>query len=825
MAFSLNRSTSKPEISDQSETLPLVALREGVVFPHTDAHLTFGRPKSNAAIESALKSDKRIILVAQKKSTANPQPDDIYSVGTLCTIEQVAPYGNELLALVRGVSRVKILQYTAMDPHLVAVVREIPEEFTENDQLVALARQLVSEFKNAFNLGKSVEFPVFMRLMAGVSAPELADQAANSLDAATPIKQEILETINVQTRMEKVLQNLVHEIKVLELEKSISSKTHAKFEKGMREQVLRERKKTIQEELEKMGAEEEDEDDELSSLKKMIKKAGMPPDVRKKADKELSRLAQMSPHNPESSYIRGYLDWLVEMPWSVTTGSHVSISKAAEVLDEDHYGLKKVKERILEHLAVMKLKNHRDEKKVSGHPTILCFVGAPGVGKTSIGKSIARALGRKFIRVSLGGIRDEAEIRGHRRTYVGSMPGRIIQGIKNAGTKNPVFMLDEIDKLASDYRGDPSSALLEALDPEQNREFSDHYLEVPFDLSSVMFITTANLLDTIPPALRDRLEVISFAGYTLEEKTHIAKDFLWPKQLDSSGLSKYFTLEEKGLKEVIQRYTREAGVRDLERQLANITRKIARHIAEKKKVDKVISVSDVHKYLGPQRFPETLAEKKDDVGMSTGLAWTEAGGDIMFIEVALMPGKGELQLTGQLGDVMKESAKAAYSYIRSRWQQLGLKQDFYRKTDIHIHVPEGAVPKDGPSAGIAIATAIVSALTRTPTHKDIAMTGEITLRGRVLEIGGLKEKVIAAHRAGIKQIVLPKDNKKDLEDIPASVKRDLKFHFVSNLDEVLQVALVMPKTVKTRGSGLSDMPLHRKTRSFPPTRSAPFPGF
>ncbi len=821
MAFTLSKISAKPHLTDESQTLPLVALREGVVFPHTEAHLTFGRPKSNSAIEAAIKADKKIVLVAQKNSTANPQPEDLYDIGTLCTIEQVAPYGNELLALVKGISRVKILHFIGTDPHFTAQVQEIAEDVTESDQVIALARQLVAEFKNAFNLGKSVEFPVFMRLMAGVASPELADQVANSLEVRTEIKQQVLETLNIQARLDLVLQNLVHEIKVLELEKSISSKTHAKFEKGMREQVLRERKKTIQEELEKLGSDEVDEDDEIGALRKQIRLAKMSPDVRKKAEKELSRLDQMSIHNPESSYIRGYLDWLVDMPWYRTTGSHVSLDKAAKVLEEDHFGLKKAKERILEYLAVMKLKGQAEGHKTESgtHPTILCFVGPPGVGKTSIGKSIARALGRKFIRVSLGGIRDEAEIRGHRRTYVGSMPGRIIQGVKNAGTKNPVFMLDEIDKLASDYRGDPSSALLEALDPEQNREFSDHYLEVPFDLSEVMFITTANILDTIPPALRDRLEVINFAGYTLDEKAEIARKYLWPKQLESNGLAKTYVLEDAALKEIIQRYTREAGVRDLERQLANICRKIARHIAEKKKVTATISLTDVHKYLGPQKIPETLAEKQDEVGMSTGLAWTEAGGDILFIEVALMPGKGDLQLTGQLGDVMKESAKAAYSFIRSRWQKLGLTRDFYKKTDIHIHVPEGAVPKDGPSAGIAIATAIVSALTNRPTRRDTAMTGEITLRGRVLEIGGLKEKVIAAHRAGIRQIILPKDNKKDLEDIPATVKKDLAFHFATQLDEVLDWALVNgKKTAAKNRKPSSGMPELRTSHSSLPTQ-------
>jgi len=770
---------------DNSKVYPVVALREGVVFPHTEAHLTFGRPKSNSAIEAALKIDKQVVFVAQKNPNIIPAVDELYQIGTLCSIEQVAPYGNELLALVKGISRVKIGAYVTTDPFFSAPVEIIPESLVEDDKLIALARQTISEFKNAFNLGKSVEFPVFMRLMAGVSAPELSDQIANSLDVSTQVKQEYLENISVSDRLEKVYQQLIHEIKVLELERSISNKTQAKFEKGMREQVLRERKHVIQEELEKLGADDgEEDDDEISLLRKQIKMAQMPPLVRQKAEKELTRLSQMSLQNPESSYIRSYLDWLVAMPWVKVSKKQVSLPNAAKILDADHYGLKKAKERILEYLAVMKLKSS------DGGPTILCFSGPPGVGKTSIGKSIAKALGRKFARISLGGIRDEAEIRGHRRTYVGSLPGRIIQGIRSSGTKNPVFMLDEIDKLASDYRGDPSSALLEALDPEQNKEFSDHYLEVPFDLSQVMFITTANLLDTIPAALRDRLEIITFPGYTIDEKIHIAQDHLWPKQLSASGLGTQYKLNDDALKEVITRYTREAGVRDAERQLAKICRKLARSLAEKKSASKEISITDIRKYLGPQIFPESLAEKKNEVGMSTGLAWTEAGGDILFIEVALMPGKGELQLTGQLGDVMKESAKAAYSYIRSHWKKLGLKEDFYKKIDIHIHVPEGAVPKDGPSAGLAIATAIVSALTNKPTHSDLAMTGEITLRGRALEIGGVKEKVIAAHRAGIKQILLPKDNRKDLEDVPTSVKHDLKFHFVSHLDEVLALALV-----------------------------------
>ena len=783
---------------------PVIALLEGVVFPHTEAVLTFGRPRSNAGIQAAFTQDKYVIFVAQRRPVAHPDPKDLYQVGTLCQVEQILPAGNEMLALVRGISRVKIGPIITVDPYFTATADVLPESQTQNDQQVALAKQTLAEFKKAFDLGKPMDFLVFMRLMAGVSVSELADQIANSLELAVAGKQELLETLSVNERLEKVFQHLVHEIKVMELERSIASKTQAKFEKNMREQVLRERKKTIEQELHKMGAESDDEDDsEYAELKKKIKTAKMPAEVKKRADKEMSRLEQMNFNNPESSYIRAYLDWLTDMPWSTVSRNNVPLKKAAAVLNNDHYGLKKVKERVLEYLAVMKLKKQIASES-AGSPTILCFTGPPGVGKTSIGKSIARALGRKFVRVSLGGIRDEAEIRGHRRTYVGALPGRIIQGIKNAGTRNPVFMLDEIDKLASDYRGDPSSALLEALDPEQNNQFSDHYLEVPFDLSQVMFITTANFLDSIPPALRDRLEVIHFPGYTVDEKVHIAAKYLWSKQLEQHGLNKSTKTSDQVLKEIASRYTREAGVRELERLLAKICRRLARHIAGGKKSGSIITISDTGKFLGPRRYPETLAEKKDEIGMSTGMAWTSAGGDILFIEVALMPGKGGLELTGQLGDVMKESAKAAWSYVRSRWKQLGLKEYFYKKLDVHIHVPEGAVPKDGPSAGVTITTALVSALTGISTRSDTAMTGEITLRGRVLEIGGVKEKVIAAHRAGIKRVILPKENRKDLiEDVPASVRSEIEFFFVSHLDDVLKL-------------GLRLSPSHK---SFPATRS------
>lgn len=797
MAFLLGNNSSSAAFT--GKPVPIVALREGVVFPNTEAFLTFGRPRSNAGIDAAFRGDKQVVFVAQRQSVANPSWDDLHQVGTLCTVEHIVPGGNELWALVKGISRVRLGPAVATDPYFSAPVEVLAEQIVENDHLTALAKQVLTEFKKAFNLGKTVELPVFMRLMAGVSAGELADQIANSLDITTAAKQEILEILAVEKRLERVLEHLVHEVKVIELEKSISTKTQAKFDKSMREQVLRERKKTIQQELEKMGV-DEDQDDEYSDLRRKIRLAKMPPDVRKKAEKELARLVQMSYNNPESNYIRTYLDWLTDMPWGKSSSNNVSLKRAAAVLNKDHYGLKKAKERILEYLAVMKLrKKHGNGAADITSPTILCFAGPPGVGKTSIGKSIARALGRKFVRVSLGGIRDEAEIRGHRRTYVGAMPGRIIQAVKNAGTKNPVFMLDEIDKLASDYRGDPAAALLEALDPEQNKEFSDHYLEVSFDLSQVMFITTANFLDGIPPALRDRLEVIDFPGYTVDEKWHIGRDYLWPKQLRHHGLKSGYKVDDVALREIISRYTREAGVRDLERHQAKICRRLARQLAEGKRVATRISTAEVRKYLGPYRFPETLAEKKDEVGMSTGLTWSPVGGDIVFIEVALMPGKGELKLTGQLGDVMKESAQAASSYVRSRWKKLGLKEDFYKKLDIHIHVPEGAVPKDGPSAGVAITTALVSALTGIPARQDTAMTGEITLRGRVMEIGGVKEKVIAAHRAGIKRVILPKENRKDiLEDVPTNVRSDLQFFFVAHLDEALRLALRSASTTKVK---------------------------
>ncbi|OIN89976.1 endopeptidase La [Candidatus Beckwithbacteria bacterium CG1_02_47_37] len=768
-------------------TVPLVPLREGVVFPHTEAVLTFGRPKSNAGVEAAFRVDRLIVFVTQKNSQANePGIDDIYTIGTLCSIERILKTDGEINALVKGMSRVKINQMTAREPFLLAQVEELPETTEVSDEMTALTKLVSNSFKTAVNLGKSVDFLMFMRVMGGVSASELADQVSTNLDVETAKKQALLEEISVKKRLQAVSDHLAQELKILEIERTIYNKTQKKFDKSMRENVLRERMRTIQKEL---G--EDDEDKDIKDYKEKIAKAGMSDEVKARAVKELDRLRQMHAYNPETGYLRTYLDWLCELPWSISTPNQVTIKAAESILEADHYGLQEVKERILEYLAVMQLKKKQKQENRGTGPTILCFVGPPGVGKTSLGRSIARALKRKFVKVSLGGIRDEAEIRGHRRTYIGALPGRIIQGIKTAGSNNPVFMLDEIDKVGNDFRGDPSAALLEALDPEQNREFSDHYLEVPFDLSQVMFITTANILDTIPPALRDRLEVIRFSGYTADEKEAIGKKYLITKALTNNGLDKAkVKLALTALKKIIDSYTREAGVRNLEREINKIMRKIAKKIASGKKGKFAVAPKQLDDYLGPARFLPVMKEKRDEVGLATGLAWTQSGGDVLFIEVSVVPGKGRITLTGQLGDVMKESAQAAISYVRSRWKPLGIDKDFYYKNDIHLHVPEGAVPKDGPSAGITMATALISALTNKKVKKTVAMTGEITLRGRVLEIGGVKEKVIAAHRAGITILILPKNNQKDLWEVPEPVKHEIKFHFVSHLDEVLRIAFL-----------------------------------
>lgn len=798
-------------MSSVKETYPIVPIRDGLVFPKTEAPLVFGRPKTIKALEAALNKNKQLVLALQRDSRIdNPQPQDLYDIGVLISIERFASLEHgELQVLVRGLSKVKITRYTIEEPYFIGEFEEIPDIEVTDDETKAMVLHLSNELKKAINLGKNIDFIALMNVFSELPSRDFSYQMAAVLDLKPQEKQlKLLEEYDVKKRLKKEVEYLAKEIKILEIERTISSKTQQQFEKGMKENVLREKMRTIEKEL------GDKEDRDIAEYRKKIRDAHMPKEVEKKALKELERMAKMSQYNPESSYVRTYLDWLVELPWQFASPSDIDIAEAERILNEDHFGLKKIKERILEYLAVMKLRKSTEEKerkeyeekaedlhaKKEPHPpTILCFVGPPGVGKTSLGRSIARSLGRKFVKISLGGIRDEAEIRGHRRTYVGALPGRIIQGIKTAGTNNPVFMLDEIDKLGKDFRGDPSSALLEALDPEQNHAFSDHYLEVEFDLSSAMFITTANVLDSIPPALLDRLEVIHFPGYTEDEKYNIAHDYLIKKQQSAHGLSTYrIAIEEDSVRLIIRRYTREAGVRELERQIATLFRKVARDVvarlSEKKgatplKTIRKLDHDSITKYLGPYKYSSQLAEQEDTIGMSTGLAWTQAGGEILFIEVSTMPGKGTLTITGQLGDVMKESCQAALSYVRARWDKLGLVQNFYEKLDIHIHVPEGAVPKDGPSAGLAITTALISALTKISVRRDVAMTGEVTLRGRALEIGGVKEKIVAAHRAGIKTVILPVDNKKDLVELPEKTVKDLHFIFVKHMDEVLDIAL------------------------------------
>ncbi len=785
--------------SPTKKNYPIIAIRDGIVFPAAENVLVFGRKKSVDALNAAMLLEKEIVLVMQKKvDLDDPKASDLHTVGVIAQVDKVAPGDRgQINALVKGIRKVRIEHFTQENPYLTADVIDLLDEGEEDEEVLAIVKYISGQIKKAINLGKTIDFVFLMNILNIQSAESFSHQVAMILDLKTGDRQKLLEETNLKKRLEREVIFVNKEMKVLELEHNISNKTNKKFERNMRESFLREKMKTIEEELGN-----KDDNKEGDEYKEKIKKAEMPEKVQEKAIKELKRLSQMSQYNPEASYIRSYIDWLVDLPWAKASEMNIDIKLANKILDEDHFGLKKVKERILEFLAVMKLKVLDDEKNTKashksgeGQPAILCFVGPPGVGKTSLGRSIARSLGREFVKVSLGGIRDEAEIRGHRRTYVGALPGRIIQAIKLAETNNPVFMLDEIDKIGGDYRGDPSAALLEALDPEQNFAFADNYLEVPFDLSDVLFITTANILDTIPNALLDRLEIIHFAGYTEEEKYNIARNYLIPKQQRAHYIPKSsHGITDGALKSIIRRYTREAGVRELERQIATVFRKLAREIVEKKSKAKsnLIGATDIQTYLGPYKYSSQMIEDNDTVGITTGLAWTQAGGDILFIEVAIMPGKGNLTLTGNLGDVMKESCQAALTYIRARWDVFKLPESFFSTIDVHVHVPEGAVPKDGPSAGVAIVTSMVSVLTGMAVKNTVAMTGEITLRGRVTEIGGLKEKVIAAHRAQIKTVIVPKENKKDLVDIPSKVKKDLKFIFAERVDDVIKEALVFP---------------------------------
>lgn len=785
--------------------LPMVALREGVVFPHTESILTFARTRSVQAIEEAVRNRKNIVLVTQKNDQVNdPADKDLYSVGAIASIERILKGDNEVNALVHAITRVRIKAIHRYDSYTECEVEPLADIVHNDPEVPAICKVLTQEFRKAVNLGKSVEFLNFMKLMGGVNPSELADQIASTLDIPTKKKQSLLEEMDVKKRLQKILTLLQEEMRVLEIEKSITSKTQKKFDKHMRDNILRERMRVIQRELGDLGDEDEDEQ-ELDSLKKIIQRSAMPAETKKKALKELRRLMSMPEMSSESGYIRTWLDTLVELPWGKTSKKVLSMKKAKDILDSDHYGLEEVKDRILEYLAVLKLRQDQADRRKGQTserpmPTILCFVGAPGVGKTSLGKSIAKALGREFVKVSLGGIRDEAEIRGHRRTYVGAMPGRIIAGMKQAKKMNPVFMLDEVDKIGLDYRGDPSAALLEALDPEQNHAFEDHYLDVPFDLSQVMFITTANVLDTIPPALRDRLEIISYSGYTMDEKFEIAKRYLVPKQLRANALSdKLVKIPDASLRHTIAHYTREAGVRSLERAIGKLIRKAARQIAEGKKKTITIDDATVVEYLGPHTYENTQLESAAQVGLATGMAWTSVGGEVLPVEVAIISNRkgGNLILTGKLGKVMQESARAAFTYVQANAEKLGVSQEMLKKSELHVHVPEGAVPKDGPSAGITMTTAILSALTNTPVRHDIAMTGEVTLRGRVLEIGGLKEKVIAAHRAGVRTIIAPKMNAKDWEKMPENIKSDITPHFVEHMDEVVNLAFAK-KTSKNQ---------------------------
>jgi ATP-dependent Lon protease len=761
--------------------LPLLPLKGTVIMPHQVAPLGVGRQKSLKALETALGADRLIILAAQKDDELeDPGPSDIYTVGTICRIMQVGKQPDGVLqVIIEGVVRGEIVAVEQEEPHFVARVTARPDPADKNLELTALMRGVTSQFERFARFSRSVPPEAYQAVTQAEDPGPLSDLIAQHLSLKLEERQQLLEA-GPKERLEQLSQILMREVNILELERKIQGRVRKQMEKSQRDYFLKEQMKAIQKEL----GEADERLSEVAEYKKKIEAANFPDHVKEKALEELSRLEKMPPMVAEAVVVRTYLDWILATPWTTRTDDRLDIAEARTILDEDHYGLDKPKDRVVEYLAVRKL------APTSKGP-ILCFIGPPGVGKTSMGKSIARALGRKFVRISLGGVRDEAEIRGHRRTYVGALPGRIVQGLKTAGTKNPVFMLDEIDKLGIDWRGDPSAALLEALDQEQNHSFSDHYLELPLDLSEVMFICTGNILDTVPPALRDRLEVIRFPGYIEEEKIKIAEQFLIHKQRKENGLTDAnIAFNEEALRRIAREYTREAGVRNLEREIATICRKVATEVAMGKAQAVKVGVATLHKFLGPPKFHYGLAEKDDEVGTATGLIYSEMGGDIVSVEATLMRGEGKLTLTGQLGDVLKESGQAAVSYVRSRARRLGIDEEFYQKYDVHIHIPAGAVPKDGPSAGITLATALASAVSGRPVRRDVAMTGEITLRGKVLPIGGVKEKVLAAHRAGIKTVIMPKENEKDVEEIPAHVRKKLRFVFVEHMDAVLAEALL-----------------------------------
>ena len=774
-------------IKSKGRRFPLLPLRGLLVYPSMVLHLDVGREKSVKALEKAMIEDNLILLCSQSEvNIEEPKQEDIFRIGTVAKVRQMLKLPNGTIrVLVEGMERAEVLQYTDNEEYYEVIARELPELEMDDPEIDALMRTVLSQFEYYINLSKKVT-PETLAAVSDIEEPgRLSDVITSHLTLKIKDKQEILETVDVRERLEKLLDILNNEREVLELERKIGQRVKKQMEKTQKEYYLREQMKAIQKEL----GEKEGRANEVDELREQMDGKDLPEQVKEKIEKEIDRLEKMPTSSAEGGVIRNYVDWLLGLPWSNETEYDLDLQKAEDILNEDHYGLDKPKERVLEYLAVQKL-----VKQMKG--PILCLVGPPGVGKTSLARSIARSLERKFVRISLGGVRDEAEIRGHRRTYVGAMPGRIIQGMKSAGSINPVFLLDEIDKMASDFRGDPSSALLEVLDPEQNNTFSDHFIEVPFDLSKVMFVTTANAIHNIPRPLLDRMEILHIPGYTELEKLQIANRYLLPKQKREHGLEPdQLQVDEEALLKVIREYTRESGVRNLEQQIASLCRKTARKIVSQQQSIIIITPVDIKENLGISKFRYGVADLEDQIGTVTGLAWTEVGGETLMIEVTVVPGSGKLILTGQLGDVMKESAQAAFSYTRSQSQVLGIDSDFHEKNDIHIHIPEGAIPKDGPSAGITIATALVSALSKRYVSKDVAMTGEITLRGRVLPIGGLKEKSLAAHRAGYKKILLPKDNERDLSEIPDSIKNEVEFIPVSHMDQVLQHALVERKGV------------------------------
>lgn len=764
------------------DVLPLLPLRGTLVFPYMVIPLDVGREKSINAVEEAMLKDRVILLSAQLDSVqAEPGPDDIYNVGCAAEIKQLLKIPNGVIRiLVEGIARVKITEYLQTDPFFQVKVERLEEDKEVTPEIEALMRTVVYQFEQYAKLSKKIPLEVVAPVANMEEPGRLADVVASQILLKIEDKQKILEAVSAKERLESLCFILNREMEILELEKKIHLRVRKQMEKTQKEYYLREQLKAIQKEL----GEKDERTTEVEEYKKKIKQGKFPAEVRKRAEEEVDRLAKIPPMSAESVVVRNYIDWILSLPWSKRTKDRLDIAMAEQILDEDHYGLEKVKERIIEYLSVRKLTN-----KIRG--PILCLVGPPGVGKTSLAKSVARAMQRNFVRFSLGGVRDEAEIRGHRRTYVGALPGKIIQIMKKAGSKNPVILLDEIDKMSMDFRGDPSSALLEVLDPEQNNAFVDHYLEMPFDLSEVMFITTANVLHNIPKPLQDRMEVITIPGYTEEEKVAIAEKFLVPKQIAENGLkAEQINFSRALIIKVIREYTREAGVRELERNIAALCRKSARSIAKNETSKVRITPRKVEDFLGIPKYHYGMAERENQVGVVTGLAWTQVGGDVLTIETTILNGKGNLLLTGKLGDVMKESAQAGFSYIRARAEELGIEADFHENCDIHVHVPEGAIPKDGPSAGISLATSIASALMNKPVRADVAMTGEITLRGRVLPVGGIKEKVLAAHRAGIKLVILPKDNKKELEEVPSTIRRKMDFLLVEHMDEVLEQAIV-----------------------------------